>query len=512
MTIFSRREKINQICDTLTLWGIFLVFFAIPLETERRWFYYIVLSLPVTAWFIRILLQSTTRQWKKSVIQYVAGLIVIFYLVLLFGRKPLPDVFRSFFPELGMLSFCVLLIVNREYAFRPSVSHWKLKKAFDFAILCYGVIVLISAFLSFFPEESFPQLRKGFVIYLLLYLCISDNVRSFDTFKKVILAAYLAVLAVSITVLVQGAAYPAGSYMVKNWLVRKEAVRLFDFSSLNPLFHVQFPFSHFQKMSLFLAIGLHLIMLQYFITIKRISRQWVALTAFLAFAALILTLSRGALLALSFSMILLALLTKWKYLIPLILVLLLLVIIMPAVMRQYYADLFRVSEYKNPSSRVGFYLERWAVVGELIKKYPVFGTGYGSRQFESVCRLISPLTRFEKRPHPYSWYLQIACESGMLGLWAFLLFSAFLLGLLFQRWRQQTPASYYRDINASLIALLAIPYFYGLVNFVHAGGLGLLVWIIYGLCASYMKLTVKFKDIDELRKEIESQEEVFEEI
>jgi O-antigen ligase len=379
-------------------------------------------------------------------------------------------------------------------------------------ILCYGVIVLISAFLSFFPEESFPQLRKGFVIYLLLYLCISDNVRSFDTFKKVVLAAYLAVLAVSIIVLVQGVAYPAGSYMVKNWLVRKEAVRPFDPSTLNPLYHVQFPFSHFQKMALFLGIGLHLILLQYFITIKRISRQWVALTAFLAFAALILTLSRGALLAIFFSMILLILLTRWKYLIPVALILLLLIIFMPAVMRQYYTDLFRISEYKNPSSRVGFYLERWAVVGDLVKKYPVFGTGYGSRQFAAVSRLIIPLIRFEKRPHPYNWYLQIASESGTLGLLAFLLFSAFLLALLFQRLQQQTPSSYHHDINAALIALMVVPYIYGMVNFVHAGGLGLLVWIIYGLCASYMKLTVKFKDIDELRKEIESQETVFEEI
>ncbi len=511
MTIFSRKEKFIRIFDAITLWGIFLLFFAIPLETERRWFYYIALSLPVTAWFIRILLQSTARQWKKSMIQYASALVVLACLVLLFGRKPLPDVFRSFFPELGMLSFCVLLIVNREYAFRPSVSQWKLKKAFDFVIMCYGLIVLVSAFLSFFPEESFPQLRKGFVIYLLLYLCISDNVRSFDTFKKVVLAAYLAVLIVSVGVLGQGAAYPAGSYMVKNWLVRKEAVRPFDFSSLNPLFHVQFPFSHFQRMALFLAIGFHVILLQYFITIKRISRQWVALTAVFSFAALILTLSRGAFLAVFFSTILLILLTKWKYLIPVVLVLVLLVIIMPGVMRQYYADMFHVSEYTNPASRVGFYFERWAVTGDLIKKYPVFGTGYGSRQFADVCRLVIPTIRFEKRPHPYNWYLQIASESGMTGLAAFLLFSAFLFALLFHRWQQQTPASYHRDINAALIALLVVPYLYGMVNFVHTGGLGLLVWLIYGLCASYMKLTVKFKDIGELRKEIESQEKIFEE-
>ena len=509
MLFLNRREKIVQICDAVTLWGLVILFFAIPLETERRWFYYTFETLPVTAWFIRILFQSTTRQWKKSLIQYGLALIVMILLFLLFGRRPLHEALRSFFSELGMLSFCVLLVVNREYAFRPSVSHWRLKKAFDFLLLCYGVIVLVSGFLSFFPEESFPQLRKGYVIYLLIYLCISDNVRSFEKFKILVLAAYLAVLTVSIVVLVQGVAYPAGSYMVRNWLVRTEAIRQFDPSADNPLFHVQFPFSHFQKMALYLALGLHLILLQYFITIKRLSRQWVVVTAFLAFGALILTLSRGAFYTVLLSTILLVLLTKRKYLFSLVLVLILVAIMMPGIMRGYYLDVFRIREYTNPSSNLAFYAERWALTADLIHRYPVVGTGYGSKQFQSVCRLVYPEALLEKKAHPYSWYLQIADESGILGLAAFLFFSAALLALLYQRWRQQIPSSYYRNINAALIALLTVPYLFGAVNFVHTGAPGLMVWMVYGLCASYMKLTVKFKDIDELRRELESREQAF---
>ncbi|MBN1901519.1 O-antigen ligase family protein, partial [Candidatus Sumerlaeota bacterium] len=364
------------------------------------------------------------------------------------------------------------------------------------------------SFLSFFPEESFPQLRKGIIVYLLIYLCISDNIRSFDQFKKVVSAAFLVILIISIMVIVQGIAYPAGSYGVQNWLVRKEAVRLFEPTSLNPLFHVQFPFSHYYKTAFFLVLGLHIIMLQYFITIKRISRQWVAATGLLAFASLVFTLSRGAIVSVIISFSFLSFLTKKKYLITVVILVLILIISVPGVLREYYLDIFRPGSYSDSSSRVGFYLERWTIVSEIIRTYPVIGTGYGWKQFEGVCRLIFPQVNFESRPHPYSWYLQILYETGMLGLLSFLSFSAFMFFLLLKRRRQIPENSYQRDIISALVALIAIPYIVGCVNFNNRGALELLIWIVYGLCASYLKLTIKSQDINEMRKELEQKEEI----
>ena len=499
----NRHEKIFRVCDAVTLWGIFILFFALPFEKEERIVYYGAQIIPITFWFTKIIFQSTRRQWKRTLVQYVIMLAAAGILVLLFGRKPPAEVFQLFFWELGILSFCVLLIINREHPFRPSVSRWRLKKAFDFSLGCYGFIVLLSSFLSYYPEESFPQLRKGFVAYLLIYLCLSNNIRSFKKFKHVVLAAYLSILAITIVVLVQGVAYPAGSYAVKNWLWRKEAVRLINPESLNPLYHVQFPFNHYHKTALFLAVGLMLVMLQYFITIKRVSRRWVGASFVLTFAALVFTLSRSALFAAIASMLCLVFLTKRKYLISLALLLIILVMVMPADMKGHYTDIFRPAEYERPDSRVSLYLKRWTLVGELIRKHPIIGTGYGWKQFEDVCRLARPQARFERRPHPYSWYLQKTSESGLLGLWFFLLFSTFLLALLYQRWRQQPMVSYYRGINAALITLLIVPYLFGLTGFIYLHATGMLVWIVYGLCASYMKLTVKPRDIDELRREVE---------
>lgn len=508
MSSITRREKLFQICDSITLWGIFLLFFALPFETERRSVYYILQTLPLVSWFVKIMFQSTKRQWKRTLFHYYILVAVSGVLLLIFGRKPPKEVFLVFFWELGILSFFVLFIINRVYPFRTDVSQWKLKKAFDIAIGCYVVVTLLSSFLSFHPEESFPQLRKGIIVYLLIYLCISDNIRSFEKFKKVVVAAFLAVFIVSLVVLVQGVAYPAGSYMVKNWLVRKEAVRLFDPTTLNPLFHVQFPFSHYYKTAFFLAIGLHIIMLQYFITIRRISRQWVAATSVIAFISLVFTLSRGAILSVIVSFSLLNLLTKKKYFITLVILIALLIIFMPGVMREYYMDLFRSDSYTDSSTKVGFYLERWTLVSEIIWRYPIIGTGYGWKQFEDVCRLVRPVTHFERRPHPYSWYFQILCETGMLGFFSFLYFSAFMFFLLLKQ-RSQIPVnSYQRDINSALIALFTIPYIVGCVNFTYRGALGLFIWMIYGLCASYLKLTIKSQDINELRKELELKEAI----
>jgi O-antigen ligase len=452
--------------------------------------------------------QSTKRQWKRTLVHYLFMIAICTIFLFLFGRKSPWEVFRIFLWEVGILSFFVLFIINREYPFRTDVSQWRLKKAFDISVGCYAAVALLSSFLSFFPEDSFPQLRKGVIVYLLIYLCISDNIRSFEQFKKVVSAAFLAVLIISIIVLVQGVAYPSGSYAVQNWLVRKEAVRLFEPTSLNPLFHVQFPFSHYYKTAFFLAIGLHIILLQYFITIKRISRQWVAATGLLAFISLVLTLSRGAILSVIVSFSFLSFLTKKKYLVTLLILILLLIVLVPGILREYYMDLFRPSSYVEPSSKVGFYLERWTIVSEVIWKYPVIGTGYGWKQFEQVCQLVFPVTHFESRPHPYSWYLQILCETGMLGLFSFLSFSAFMFFLLLKQ-RSQIPVnSYQRDINAALVALFTIPYIVGCVNFTYRGALGLFIWMIYGLCASYLKLTIKSQDIYELRKQLEQRDEI----
>jgi O-antigen ligase len=454
--------------------------------------------------------QSTKRQWRRTLFHYLFLIAISGVLLLLFGRKPPKDVFRIFFWELGILTFFVLFIINREYPFRTVVSQWKLKKGFDIALGCYVAVTLLSSFLSFFPEDSFPQLRKGIIVYLLIYLCISDNIRSFEQFKKVVLSAFLAVFIISLVILIEGVAYPAGSYPVQNWLVRKEAVRLFDPTTLNPLFHVQFPFSHYYKTAYFLAIGIYIIMLQYFITIKRISRQWVAATGIVAFAALALTLSRGAILSVIVSFSFLSFLAKKKYLITLVVLILLLIIFVPGVMREYYMDLFRPGSYTDPSSKVGFYLQRWTIVSEVIWRYPIIGTGYGWKQFEDVCRLVFPVINFESRPHPYSWYLQILCETGMLGLFSFLLFSAFMFFLLLKQ-RSQIPLnSYQRDINSALVVLFTIPYIVGCVNFTYQGALGLFIWIIYGLCASYLKLTIKSQDINELRKQMEQREKISE--
>jgi len=508
----KRKDRICHICDVVTFWGICFLPFALFFHEEERIIYYTAQILPLLSWFAKIIFLSTRRQWKRTLLQYLLMVSALFLVTLLFGRQSPARLMGTFFWELGILSFFVLFIINREFPFRPSVSRWKLKRAFDVALGIYGFVVLLSCFISYFPEESFPQLRKGFVAYLLIYLCISDNVRTFEKFRKLVLVLYLFVILSSILVLLQGIAFPMGSYNVKYFLVKKEAVRLFDPATLNPLFHVQFPFNHFQKTALFLAIGLQLVMLQYFITVKRVSRRWVAVTGLIAVGGLLFTLSRTGFFTALAASVLLILLTKKKYLITLGAILLILAVFMPGLMRRHFLETFQPATFSNPSSDVSFYMERWALTGEAIRSRPVFGTGYGWKQFPEICRLVRPGAPFEKKPHPYSWYLQIALESGMAGLWGYLLFSAFLLGLLYQRWRQHPPFSYYRGINAALIALLVTPYLFGLTYFTARGGLVLLIWIVYGLCASYLKLTIKPKDIDMMRRELEGEGESLEDL
>ena len=512
MTERSRRETLFGICDAVARVGICFLFFALLLERDARIVYYIAQVIPITAWFTKIFFQSSRRQWVRTLLQYLMMVGIAALATLLFGRRPFGEVFRLFSWEMGIFAFFILFIINREYPFRPTISRLKTKRAFDFTLGVYGFIVLLSAFLSYFPDDSFAQLRKGLAAYLLIYLCLSDNFRSFESFKKLVMTAYLAVLTVALVVVVQGVVYPLGSYAVQNWLVRKEAVRLFAPGTLNLLHHVQFPFDHYHNTAFFLVVGLQIVMLQYFVTVRRISRRWVAATGIITFGALLFTLSRSGFITAFLTTLALIILTKRKYFKTLLVILVLLVLFMPGVVKDYYLELVRPVTYTDPASKVSLQLERWGVVGELIRRNPLIGTGYGWKQFKDVYRFIRPGAVLESKSHPYSWYFQVAHESGLPGFLAFLSYSAFLLVLLYQGWRQQPPVSYYHGINAALIALFLAPYIFGLFGFIPIGAPGLLTWLIYGMCASYMKLTVKPKDMDELRRELEIPNRELEEV
>jgi len=508
----SRRETLFGICDAVARIGVCFLFFALFLERDVLIVYYIAQIIPLTAWFTKIFFQSSRRQWIRTLMQYLMMVGIAALATLLFGRRPFGEVFRLFSWEMGIFAFFIIFIINREYPFRPTISTLKTKRAFDFMLGVYGFIVLLSAFLSYFPDDSFSQLRKGLATYLLIYLCLSDNFRTFESFKNLVMTAYLAVLSVALVVVVQGVAYPLGNYAVKYWLVRKEAVRLFAPGTLNPLYHVQFPFDHYHNTAFFLVVGLQIVMLQYFITVRRISRRWVAATAIITFVALLFTLSRSGFITVLLTALALIILTKRKYFKTLLIVLVLLALFMPGVVKEYYLEIVQPATYADPNSKVSLQLERWGVVGELIRRNPIIGTGYGWKQFNNVYRFIRPGAVLESRSHPYSWYFQIAQESGLTGFFAFLSYSAFLLVLLYQGWRQQPPVSYYHGINAALIALFLAPYIFGFFGFIPIGAPGLLTWLIYGMCASYMKLTVKPKDMDELRRELEIPNRELEEV
>ena len=499
-------ETFLKICDGISLWGLILLFFAMPFEREQRVFYYTSQIMAISGWLARILVESGARQWRRTIIHFGLMIAVSIPLTLLFGHKPTSDVLRSFFWELGVLSFYVLFIINRENPFRPAVSGWKVKKLFDFFLGAYGVWILFSCFLSWFPEDSFSQLRKGFIAFLLIYLCIS-NIRSFGRFRKIVFAGFLSILITSIIILVQGLAYRYGDFDIKMWLVRKEAVRPFSPGTDNPLFHSQFPFDHFHKAGMFLAMGLHLVLLQYFITVKRVTRRWVAVAGGIVLAALLFTLTRGALVAALAALIFLIVLTRKKYLTAVVALLAILALFIPVEMKRFYGDSFHPASLRNPTSLLGFRVSRWALTAEIILRNPVFGTGYGVKQYQDVARVYSPQIRMESRPHPHSWYLQTAHESGIPGLLFFLAFTTLLVAILYLRWRRESPVSYYRGINAAFLSLLTVPYLFGLVGFVHYGAPGMFVWITFGLCASYLKLTVKPRDIEEMRRELASREE-----
>ena len=97
MVSISKRNALYRVCDVLAMAGVGFLFFAVAFESDVRTVYYIAQVVPLLAWFIRILLQSTGRQWEKTLRHYLIFLIISIILAKVAGKRPFDEIMRIFF-------------------------------------------------------------------------------------------------------------------------------------------------------------------------------------------------------------------------------------------------------------------------------------------------------------------------------------------------------------------------------------------------------------------------------
>jgi O-antigen ligase len=113
----------------------------------------------------------------------------------------------------------------------------------------------------------------------------------------------------------------------------------------------------------------------------------------------------------------------------------------------------------------------WGAALRMLREQPV--TGVGAGQFNLRYRELTPAWRFRiPRGHAHNAYLQVAAETGLAGLVGYLALLATVGWSIARRWRAGSAS---RPVLAAAAAVTAVWLAHGLVEYLHVLNLGLII-------------------------------------
>jgi len=202
----------------------------------------------------------------------------------------------------------------------------------------------------------------------------------------------------------------------------------------------------------------------------------------LLFICVILVSSRGVWIAVLLTLIFLGVIKSKKILLGVVILLLVVPFIVPDSTRERAVELVRPIEGKT--NEVQFRMKLWTEAVEIIKDYPVFGSGLNT--YTEVVQEYTP--EGERGIYPHNCYLQMAAETGILGLGAFLWMILTLFISVLRSLKRIRGELY----SAFLVSLLAGLFGFLLHSFVDTAlyslQLSSLMWFVTGLIVATKKL------------------------
>lgn len=359
--------------------------------------------------------------------------------------------------------------------------HWR-RWAIDRWILAYFGIVVISILFSVNPGESARQFRSSGLKHLAVYLLLTEQLQRGADIHYLLTAT-----------LVSSSLIALYGYWSFWWLgIMSDGRPISVFSYQNDLSH-------------YLLVPC-LVLVWYLIRERRWSLRpaWGALLM-LHLGLLVLTQTRASLVAFVTSSG--AMIVTLRRRLLTFLLACLFAVALPlgflgdGKMWERYASIFRWKTYATDQARVRG--EVWKTTVKLISTRPVLGYGYGWKSFRTLAQAFQPVE--PEAPaggviHAHNIFLEIAFESGLLGLLAFLGLWVQVVAVALRNIRQRGDP-FISEINtlalgvflaALLVGLTDIAYWYERV--------GTLTWLFIGLVAGTAALasrgrpTGKWKD------------------
>lgn len=239
---------------------------------------------------------------------------------------------------------------------------------------------------------------------------------------------------------------------------------------------LQGPFNNPNSLAGWLVvISILTITLAYFLRTMIYGRIALWVLASILTLCLVLTYSRGAWIAFAVSMIILGIIKKGKFLLLIMAAAVVVYFLTPSAVKMHANTIF----YKSEPGRISL----WKEAFQIIEDFPVSGCGINTY---AVC---APNYRITDGGgcYPHNCYLQMAAETGILGLSAFLYFIFRLFKISFAALRNMKDRFYDAVLSGLLMGLLGFLIHSFFDTDIYALQLGAFMWVIMGLVTALGK-------------------------
>ncbi len=501
--------------DWFIQFGLLTLLLVAPFEDRAISLYQIGQAMALIGLVGRCAMDYSKAYFIRVAVSFVllsAFLIAVAFVGSLGETAPyaFADSVKAFASEYLLLLLATILIVyhRQSVLYERIASHPKILAILG-VLGVYWLFTLLSAMTSLDPGESLRAVRKEIGPYFIVVLLAIEAIKTWTRLRRFIILAFI-VGAVACLVgclvyvfysLADRWDWPAATWLSEGrdgWIRTHEGAEDIDIRAL-----LQFPFDHHNRLGSFgvIVTMLSLACLSMFRSWKL--RSWILAGGAAAFIAVVLSGTRGAMIAAVLGVTLFILMNNWRYVFVFAAALVLGYLVAPETNQERVRRIFQQEQWSTTHYNIARRLWMAWAAQEMVSDYPVFGIGYGSEVFKDVYFTYRDRV-FEKHPipelgqdpenksHAHNNFLQIAAGSGLPALILYLFFNILLAIALIWRWlRPPIDAPWFRPFMAFQISLLFAIHVYGMTNYSLRGGAGLYIWLLMAAMIASLQMSAQ---------------------
>lgn len=355
----------------------------------------------------------------------------------------------------------------------------------------------LAASYGFYYEESLKAFAREGGPYLLAYTILVVKASQHRDASRNWLRWLIGVggLVAALAVLESIAIYSMPQVAI-DWLSDNEIITAKWNANEDRVYRAQFPFGAHNRLASYLIVTAMLLTIASALGTSRRVRAALLACAAMAIIGIAGTGTRAALLALAAGYGIFSF-ARLRYFAIFTVAVLVIFAAAPRDLRVHLRTLFQRDAWTVLDGSVQYRVQAWKIAGSMIADRPVFGFGYGWKNYEELypeyharynARQPTEATHFYevKMPHAHNNLFEIGVETGLVGIAIFVTFQIALFAFAIHSLFRAKRGSPERQIALGIVALLVAVNLFGLTNYTLRRTVGFEVWMSWGIAHAFL--------------------------